>query len=159
MDSKLTSKEVFCAATDALTLGLTHDCIDDAERVLACLRAMRPRIAELDTFEAWILMKRGHFQDAARLLKNVADSPHGGLQAKALLTYCLFVTNDEHWADSANEIIEQGNNPDATHLMQLLVNPEGMLKEYEAAEAVREGAAEPPEASRQPPMDQRYVRA
>lgn len=158
MDPKLTSKEVFCAATDVLTLGLTHDRVDDAEAILNCLRAMRPRIAELDTFEAWILMKRGFFKDAARLLANIQDSPNGGLQAKALLTYCLFVTNDPGWNDSAAQIIDSGD-PDATHLMYLLTKPEEMMKQYEEAENNAATAKDPSAQARQAPMDQHFVRA
>ena len=134
MDSKLTSKELFCAATDVLTLGLTHDRVDDAEAILGCLRAMRPRIVELDSFEAWILMKRGNFKDASRLLANVESSPHGGLQARALLAYCFFATGDGRWNNTANQIIDNGNDPDAAHLMKLLMDPEGAMKAYVAKE-------------------------
>lgn len=157
MDPKLTSKEVFCAATDVLTLGLTHDRTDDAESILICLRAMRPRIAELDTFEAWILMKRGRFVDASRILANVVESPHGGLQAKALQTYCMFVVNDSRWSDSATQIIENGEDPDAARLMQLLVNPEGAMKEYEEAESAA-SKAESANRPRQEPIGRDFVR-
>ncbi|HEX6703347.1 MAG TPA: HrpB1 family type III secretion system apparatus protein [Albitalea sp.] len=131
MDPKLMSKEVFRATTDALTLGLTHDRIDDAESALVCLRAMRPRISELDTFEAWILMKRGFFKDAARLLATVESSPHAGLQAKALLTYCQFATGDERWSHNATEVIESGGDPDASQLMRMLMDPEGAVRAIE----------------------------
>ena len=41
MDPKLDSKELFRALVDVLDYGLYHDLVEDSERVLAALRAMR----------------------------------------------------------------------------------------------------------------------
>ena len=36
-----------------------------------CVRALRPKKAELDTFEAWIAMQRGYWVDAMRTLRSL----------------------------------------------------------------------------------------
>jgi type III secretion protein HrpB1 len=132
MDSKLTSKEVFSVAIDSLILGVQHDRIADAESVLACLRVMRPRIAELDALEAWILIKRGHFQDAGRLLSNIQDIPNASLQVRALLAYCQFMTNDSQWSVNAEQIVQQDEDPYATKMMSMLLEPEATFAKYAA---------------------------
>jgi type III secretion protein HrpB1 len=143
MDSKLTSKQTCWAVMDVLTLGLTHNRLDDAEAVLLGLRAMRPRIAEFDTYEAWILMKRGFYKDAIRLLSTTSTSEHSGLQAKALLTYCQYVSGDGQWMDNAKEVIDNGGDEEASYLMKLLINPGEAVQAREAEESSKAMAADP----------------
>ena len=59
MNAKLERKELFCALVDVLNVAISHQMLGDAESVLQALRAMKPRMVELDTFEAWIAMRRG----------------------------------------------------------------------------------------------------
>ena len=139
MDPKLTSKELCCAVIDVLTLGLTHERVEDAEAVLAALRCLRPRVAEFDTFEAWILMKRGLFSDAIRLLRNTANSSHGGVQARALLTYCQYAAGDAGWMDSATQVIDAGADEEASQLMRLLLDPEAAVRQKEEQAEAAEG--------------------
>lgn len=141
MDPKLTSKELCSAVIDTLTLALAHERVDDAEVMLTCLRAMRPRIVEFDTFEAWILTKRGMFDDAIRILHNTAGSPHGGTQAKALMAYCHFAMGDTRWSDIANQVIDTGSDEDSSRLMRLLIDPGMALREEEEAKEAAELAA------------------
>ncbi len=140
MDPKLTSKELCCTLIDALTLGLAHDCIEDADTVLAALRTMRPRLIEFDTFEAWICMKRGVFDDAIRLLRNTVASPHGGRQATALMAYCQFAAGDARWSDVASQVLESDGDVDSTRLMRLLIDPASVSRDDEAAATAREPA-------------------
>jgi type III secretion protein HrpB1 len=125
MDTRLDRKEFFSGLVDALNLAVTHERLDDAERVLACLRALRPRMLELDTFEAWIALKRGYWTDAVRLLNNIADSGSraSGL-AKALLAFCQCATGDARWVSMAQQVIDAGDSQEAIGLVRLLLHPE-----------------------------------
>ena len=125
MDTRLDRKEFFSGLVDAINLAVTHERLDDAERVLACLRALRPRMLELDTFEAWIALKRGHWTDAVRLLNNIADSgSRGSGLAKALLAFCQCATGDARWATVAQQVLDSGDSQEAIGLVRLLLHPE-----------------------------------
>lgn len=125
MDTRLDRKEFFSGLVDALNLAVTHERLDDAERVLACLRALRPRMLELDTFEAWIALKRGYWADAVRLLNNIADSgSRGSALAKALLAFCQCAAGDARWVAVAQQVIDAGDSHEAVGLVRLLLHPE-----------------------------------
>lgn len=132
MDPKFTSKELCCTVIDVLTLGLAHERIEDADAVLTCLRAMRPRVAEFDTFEAWIWMKRGFYKDAIRLLRTTSSSSYGGAQAKALMAYCQFASGDSRWSDVASQVLEADLDEDSSRLMRLLIDPDIVAREQAA---------------------------
>ena len=125
MESRLDRKELFSGLVDALNLAVMHERLDDAERVLAGLRALRPRMLELDTFEAWIALKRGHWTDAVRLLNNIAESgSRGSGLAKALLAFCQCATGDARWASVAQQVVDAGDSQEAIGLVRLLLHPE-----------------------------------
>ncbi|MCE4317753.1 HrpB1 family type III secretion system apparatus protein, partial [Xanthomonas hortorum pv. gardneri] len=42
---------------ELITVGLTHEKIQDAAAVLAAVRVLRPELKALDTFDAWISIK------------------------------------------------------------------------------------------------------
>ena len=71
MDSRLERNELFCGLLDVLNVAIGHKLLNEAESVLDGLRALKPRMTELDTFEAWIAMRRGKVKDAIRLLQHV----------------------------------------------------------------------------------------
>jgi type III secretion protein HrpB1 len=125
MESRLDRKELFSGLVDALNLAVMHERLDDAERVLAGLRALRPRMLELDTFEAWIALKRGHWTDAVRLLNNIAESAsRGSGLAKALLAFCQCATGDARWVSVAQQVVDAGDSQEAIGLVRLLLHPE-----------------------------------
>jgi type III secretion system HrpB1/HrpK family protein len=66
MSPSLQSKEFVAGLIDVISQGISHNRLEDAEAVLDCVRALRPKLAELDTFDAWISIKRGFWQDAVR---------------------------------------------------------------------------------------------
>ncbi len=124
IESSLRSQELVSGLIEVLSTSINHERLDDAEAVLACVRGLRPRLVELDTFDAWIALKRGHFADAIRILRTVeANAPQFAL-AKSLLAFCLFATGDAAWITSANDVMESSDHPDAIGLVQLLLHPE-----------------------------------
>ena len=122
MNAKLERKELFCALVDVLNVAISHQMLAEAESVLQGLRAMKPRMIELDTFEAWIAMRRGYLQDAIRLLRHVDGRSRNALSpfAKALLAFCLYSVGDPTWRINAQQVIEDDENSAATGLVRLL---------------------------------------
>jgi type III secretion protein HrpB1 len=123
IDSSLQRKEFVSGLIEVLSLGIAHQCLDDAETLLVCVRSLRPRMAELDTFEAWIAMKRGFWKDAIRLLHNVDASTSNWSLGKALLAFCQYATGDAGWSISAHDVLQNGQNPEAINLVKLLLDP------------------------------------
>jgi type III secretion protein HrpB1 len=126
MDSSLQSKQFVTGLIDIVSQGISHDRLEDAESVLACVRALRPKLSELDTFDAWIAIKRGFWHDAVRTLRGIeANSPNWAL-SRALLAFCQFALGDNEWTLNANEVISSGGNAEAIGLVKLLMGEEGM---------------------------------
>ncbi|WP_107314211.1 HrpB1 family type III secretion system apparatus protein [Burkholderia metallica] len=112
--------DVVKALIEVVTVGLQRNRIAEAEAVLAAVRVLRPKIKALETFDAWIALKRGQFRDAARILRTV-DAEQSPLPlSKALLACCLFAIGDPAWSITANEVIEENSDPDAISLVKLL---------------------------------------
>lgn len=148
MNAKLERKELFCALVDVLNVAISHQMLSDAESVLQGLRAMKPRMVELDTFEAWIAMRRGYLQDAIRLLRHVDNRSKNALSpfAKALLAFCLYSVGDPTWKMNAQQVIDDDENAAATGLVRLLF-PDRMAE----AEAASQAEASSDSASREVP--------
>ena len=98
MDSKLDSKELFRALVDVLDYGLYHDLVEEAELVLAALRAMRPRMLELDTFEAFL----DHAVDGVSATTADAHDFHAGVLCCALLEFEDHCERDSTTAKMSN---------------------------------------------------------
>jgi len=124
MDANLLRKEFVSGLIDVLSQGISQNRLDDAEIVLAAVRILRPQMAELDTFDAWIAMKRGFWADAIRLLNNLDSSTSNWSLGKALLAFCQYATGDSSWTISANQVLENGKNAEAIGLVKLLLNPD-----------------------------------
>jgi type III secretion protein HrpB1 len=123
MDSRLERNELFCGLLDVLNVAIGHKLLNEAESVLDGLRALKPRMTELDTFEAWIAMRRGKVKDAIRLLQHVeAAATRNQITpfAKALLSFCLYSVGDPTWRSSAQQVIDDDENIAATGLVRLL---------------------------------------
>lgn len=106
---------------ETITVGLQHDRITEAEAVLAAVRVLRPGLGVLDTFDAWLALKRGRFTDAARLLRGLDADQEIPAIGKALRACCLFAVGDPDWRVSANEVIAEDADPDAVALVRLLI--------------------------------------
>lgn len=153
--SALTERTVARRLVDVLNLAIERERLQDAEVLLATLRALRPGIAQFDCFEAWLALKRGFRPDAVRLLRSLdanIDWPLG----KAMLAYALFVSGDASWRISANEVLASDAPADARNLVRLMLNPE------EANEEPADEDAQAHDSVPQPLMDvgaERFLRA
>ena len=141
MNAALQSKEFVSGLVDVLSQGIQHDRFEDAEAVLACIRVLRPKLAELDTFEAWIAMKRGFYADAIRILRNLDATASNFALGKAVMTLCQFACGDGGWRATATDVLENGNSPEATALVNLLIDPEGAVSGHAEQAAPAPAAA------------------
>jgi type III secretion protein HrpB1 len=143
MNASLQRKELVWALIDITNLGLANASIDDAEIVLDCARALRPGIRELDTFEAWISVKRGRWAEAIRLLGNLDPSSPQWEMHKALLAFCQFASGDRQWSMTANYVLENGKDPAAIGMARMLMNPEEEMRAEKAEAEQAEAKAGP----------------
>jgi type III secretion protein HrpB1 len=137
MNPSFTRKELLSGLVDLLSLAIWHDRLEDAEHVLACFRSLKPKLAEADTYEAWIAMKRGFWPDAVRILSNLDHASPKFMVGKALLSLCQFANGEATWRATANEVLDDGSSKQAMDLVSLLMNP------AEAMSRIDEPAAEP----------------
>ena len=132
MNPSLQRKELVAGLVDIVNQGVSHDLLDDAEQVLACLRVLRPKLLELDTFDAWIAIKRGHWTEAIGLLRGVDNSASNWMLGRALLAFCQFATGDATWRANANEVLDDGRCPEALGLIRLLMDPDAAMADKPA---------------------------
>ena len=116
-------KTLVRALVDIVGQGISHERFDDDEAVIDALRLLRPALPELETFQAWIAFRRGHWLDAIRLLRDIERAAPDFGPAKALLALCQFATGDPVWHASAHDIIDSGRRDEAAGLVQLLIDP------------------------------------
>ena len=121
MSSIKAKGELVNGLIETVTIGLQRDKMAEAEAVLAAVRVLRPGLAVLDTFDAWLALKRGRFTDAALLLRNLDFGQAVPAIGKALRACCLFAVGDADWRVSANEVLAEDADPDAVALVRLLI--------------------------------------
>ncbi|AZR21346.1 HrpB1 family type III secretion system apparatus protein [Xanthomonas vasicola] len=105
---------------ELITVGLTHEKIEDAAAVLAAVRLLRPELKALDTFDAWISIKRGNYLDGARMLRELEADAGSKPLCRALYACCLFALGDQTWHGVAEELIEEDADADAVALVKAL---------------------------------------
>jgi len=133
IDPSLLRKEFVASLVEVIGLGIAQDRLEDAEAVLGSIRLLRPSMNELDTFEAWIAMKRGFWADAIRLLRNLDASASNWTLGKALMAFCQYATGDAEWSISANEVLHgTHSNAEAVGLVKLLLSPEEAMAAEQA---------------------------
>jgi type III secretion protein HrpB1 len=123
MDPFFTRKPFIAALIEVISCAISKNQLDDAEAVLAGVRVLRPNLAELDTFESWIAIKRGHWQDAIRILHKLDASTKNWSLGKALMAFCQFAVGDAGWNISAHEVLEGESTLEARGLVKLLMGP------------------------------------
>jgi type III secretion protein HrpB1 len=138
MDPFFTRKPFIAALIEIVSTAISHNRLEDAENVLAGVRVLRPRLAELDTFEAWIAIKRGHWHDAIRTLHKLDATASNWSLGKALMAFCQFAVGDAGWSVSANEVLEGDSTDEARGLVRLL-----MGKDTDPADTEAESAPAP----------------
>lgn len=135
MNPLFTRKQFVRTLIEVISMAITHNRLDDAEAVLAGVRTLRPNLAELDTFEAWIAIKRGHWQDAIRTLHKLDATTNNWSLGKALMAFCQFAVGDPAWNICANEVIEGESTREAIGLVSLLMGKDLGAAEVEAPAA------------------------
>lgn len=124
IDSSLQRKEFVSGLVGLVSLAVDRERLEDAEALLGCVRLLRPKVAELDFFEAWIAMRRGHWEDAMRTLRNLDMNAPEWSVAKAFLAYCQFATGDLAWRATAQEVLDTSSNAEALDMARSLLHPE-----------------------------------
>lgn len=106
---------------DVLAAAISHNRIDDAERLLACIRQLRPHLDHLDFFEGWIAIQKRDWQTATRLARGSIEKTNGWPYASALLAFCQYATGEPHWMLTAERVLQQNESPHARQLAKLLL--------------------------------------
>jgi len=144
--AELQSKQTVSGLVDVIGLGISKGRLEDAEHVLAALRALRPRVAEFDTFEAWIATRRGYWRDAVRILRAMDAVVNDFSLGKALMAFCQYAMGDLAWRGTAERVMELDNNPEAMALVRLLLDPDSAMSDK--AQEPSTTTAERPAATR-----------
>nr|WP_232416645.1 HrpB1 family type III secretion system apparatus protein [Xanthomonas translucens] len=126
---------------EIITVAMQRNQVEEAEAVLGAVRLLRPNVTALDSFDAWLAIKRGRFADAARLLRSLDVDKDAPPISKALRACCLFAIGDSDWTISANEVILENRDPDAVALVKMLSGQPVEQREPSAADG--EAAASP----------------
>lgn len=116
----LTRKSFVSGLVDVLNMAIANVRLDDADTVLAALRILRPKLAEIDTFEAWILIKRKRWEDALRTLRALESTAPNWSLGRAMLAFCQFALNDKDWENTAHRVMDSNPTPEAANLIHML---------------------------------------
>ncbi len=123
MNEELQSAESVRGLLDLTSLAINRDRLDDARALLTCLRELRPGLAELVIFDAWIAIKRHAFADAITLLQSMSSTSPTWWMARGLLVLCQFAIGHVAWIETAIDVREHGDSPQAAALVDLLLAP------------------------------------
>ncbi|WP_431045577.1 HrpB1 family type III secretion system apparatus protein [Roseateles sp. L2-2] len=134
-------KDFVSGLVGLVSLAVDRELLDDAETLLGAVRLLRPKVSQLDFFEAWIAMKRGHWTDAMRTLRNLDATAPEWSTAKAFLAYCQFATGDAAWRATAEDVLHTSTNAEALDMVRSLLNPDEAAAEAAGDES---DAAAPP---------------
>lgn len=133
MNPFLNRKPFIAALVEVISVAVSHNALEDAEHVLGAVRLLRPNLAELDTFDAWIAIKRGHWQDAVRILTKLDGGARNWTLGKALMAFCQFALGDPSWSATANEVLDTDPKGEAANLVRLLMGRDDPGTETELA--------------------------
>ncbi|WP_431286575.1 HrpB1 family type III secretion system apparatus protein [Roseateles chitinivorans] len=134
-------KDFVSGLVGLVSLAVDRELLDDAETLLGAVRLLRPKVSQLDFFEAWIAMKRSHWTDAMRTLRNLDATAPEWSTAKAFLAYCQFATGDAAWRATAEDVLHTSTNAEALDMVRSLLNPDEAAAEVAGDES---DAAAPP---------------
>ncbi|MBN3751829.1 HrpB1 family type III secretion system apparatus protein [Paraburkholderia sp. Tr-20389] len=107
----------------------------DIELVLDALRALRPKVAEIETLAGVLQIANGRWDEASRTLRDVIDAAPSFAYAKAMYAYCLASQNDAGWRQWADQALEGDAGPETRALVRAL----GVRADLDAARANHRG--------------------
>jgi len=151
MNPLFNRKPFVAGLVEVISVAISRDQLDDAETVLRAVRVLRPKLAQLDTFEAWIAIKRGQWQHAIQILNDLDANVPDWTLGKALKAYCQFAVGDSSWSISANDVLENNPGSAAAGLVKLLMGQSTDTDEDAAP------AAPPPDFSQYDPRTSRHT--
>lgn len=141
IDSSLQRKDFVSGLVGLVSLAVDRERLDDADTLLAAVRQLRPKVAQLDFFEAWIAMKRGHWIDAMRTLRGLDATAPEWPMAKAFLAYCQFATGDQAWRATAEDVLQSATHPEALDMARTLLHPEEVAEQGAGQDVGHEASA------------------
>jgi len=118
MTPQLSRREFVVCLIDLINVALDRGLHDDAAAVLAGVRVLRPKLAELDILEGWVMIKSGRLHDGIQVLRNLESSPTHWSMAKAMMAMCQQYLRDPDWLISANEVLDGNSTPDAVAMVK-----------------------------------------
>lgn len=121
MDIPFDSQPLAKSLIDLVLLAAHADRSDDAAALMAGLKVLRPRLAELDLLEADLLMLRHQYREALLMLRGIEGSPTHGAIAKAMGATCLRLLQDPEWQVRAHEVQESAVAGPARALVERLL--------------------------------------
>lgn len=143
IDSSLQRKDFVSGLVGLVSLAVDRELLDDAETLLGAVRLLRPKVSQLDFFEAWIAMKRGHWADAMRTLRNLDATAPEWSTAKAFLAYCQFATGDAGWRATAEDVLHTSTNAEALDMVRSLLHPDEAVADAAGDDAATVTATPP----------------
>lgn len=120
MTPQLSRREFVVCLIELINVALDRGFHEDAAGVLAGVRVLRPKLAELDLLEGWVNIKSGLFREGIQVLRNLESSPTQWSMAKAMMATCQHFLKDPEWQISANEVLEGNSMPDAVAMVKEL---------------------------------------
>lgn len=120
MNPKFERKEFVTALIKLVYRTIGQGMNDEASDILAGIRTLRPKVAELDMIDGWISFRRGAYRECIHRAQPESH-PEQWDSAKAMIANCQYMLGDRGWEMTLNEL-EQGNaGPDALELVSGLV--------------------------------------
>ncbi|GKT18775.1 HrpB1 family type III secretion system apparatus protein [Acidovorax sp. SUPP2522] len=121
MNPKFERKEFVTALIKLVYRTIAQGMNDEASDILAGIRTLRPKVAELDMIDGWISFRRGAYRECIQRVRTLENHPEQWGSAKAMIANCQYMLGDRTWEMTLNEL-EQGNaGPDALELVSGLV--------------------------------------
>lgn len=118
------SNRLIAALIEVLMFGAKHGHLEQSERVLNALHVLRPNFVELQSYDAWMLIRRRDFAGALRYLRDLEQRPLRGAfgpYVGALLAVALYGVQDPSWRSYANEVINRNEDQDAVEIVNTLM--------------------------------------
>lgn len=138
MNSFLNRKPFVTSLIEILTVGITHQQLDDAETLLRGIRVLRPHLTELGTFGVWIAIGRRQWHDAIQLLNELDATAPKWTMTTALMAFCKFAIGDAGWHACASQVLQNDPSGDAADFVRHMMG-------HKPADESRAGDARPAE--------------
>jgi len=92
----------------------------DFDLVMDALRAMRPKLVELDVLQGSLHMANGRWHDALLVFRGIMNAAPSFSYAKIMYTYCLLSNGDDEWLRWLNEELGDITEPATQRLIRTL---------------------------------------